>query len=314
MPPLLAQAHPTIQEHIKLPQQEKRIFHFFNTSVYQTSEYGGGGYNISHIIVNYSKEDFEIFLNISPAFGNGINKKFESRGFNSIPSADDTESFVKNINDSGREYILEGWVYFTRKYFGIKAGLIDATSVFDTNEFANDELSQFLNTDLVNNPLSVIPSYNSGVILNISFSKLKFNCGYVEGDPDYKNVKLFQVSYSGKSSNVSVHYFKTQGIEGFGVSVDKEVSNMGFFGRFGKNSERDYSYFLSGGISIFPKGKNNVGIGYAFKKGNLNKDVYVFETYYKYELLKNAHITLDYQRIDDVKEANVLGLRFHVEF
>jgi len=70
--------------------------------------------------------------------------------------------------DAGGEYVLllaEYW-YEQTLFDGtlrVRLGKMDATGDFDTNAYANDEVSQFLNNALVNNPQIPFPEYALGV-------------------------------------------------------------------------------------------------------------------------------------------------------
>lgn len=290
-------------------------FHFLSTAVYQTSEYGGGAYSTNHLICEVNNGKIGFLINFSPSFGNGINKKMQRRDFSSLPSADDLEGSVRNINGNGRDYILEAFVKLTRENVELIGGLVDTTAFFDTNRFANDEVNQFLNTDLVNNPLSLLPSYNIGLILNLNYSIFKVSNAIVDGKPDAETVYLLEVGISEKNYNLSLYYFHAPLCEnkGFGVVGDYSFDNLGFFFRWGINSSDEYAYFISGGMT-YNAGKHTFGIGFARRKGNKFADVNVGETYYRYRLLTNLHLTFDYQYIDEVKSTYVLGIRVHFEY
>jgi len=57
-----------------------------------------------------------------------------------------------------------------------------------------------------------------------------------------------------------------------------------------------------------------VGVGVAHRKGDEYEDVNVGEVYYKYNLLDNLHLTLDYQYIDEIEDTYAIGMRLHFEY
>lgn len=302
-----------IWKHVMKIREHK--FHFLSTNVYQSSKYGGGAYSANHLVYEMDYKGFGLFVNISPSFGNGINKKIEERGFSSLPTADDLERDVKDINEKGREYLLEAFVKLSHRNAELIAGLVDATAFFDTNNFANDEVAQFMNTDLVNNPLSLLPSYNLGMILNFNYGIFRFSAAAIEGEPDTETVYLLEGGISEEDYNLSLHYFhdSSDEIKGVGISGDYSLGNLGFFFRYGTNSSDEYEYFISGGI-VYNLGKHTVGVGVAHRKGDEYEDVNVGEVYYKYNLLDNLHLTLDYQYIDEIEDTYAIGMRLHFEY
>jgi len=306
-------ASPPVHKHV-IEDIEHR-FHFLSTAVYQTSKYGGGVYNTNHLIYEVNNRRLGFFINFSPSLGNGINKKMQERNFSSLPSADDLEGSVRNINGNERDYLLEAFVKLARENVELIVGLVDTTVFFDTNRFANDEVNQFLNTDLVNNPLSLLPSYNIGMILNFNYSIFKVSSAIVDGKPDAETVYLLEVGILEENYNLSLHYFHApfNELKGLGVSGDYSFNNLGFFFRWGINSSDEYAYFISGGIT-YNVSKHTFGMGFAHRKGNEFADVNVGEAYYRYRLLTNLHLTLDYQYIDEVENTYVVGIRVHFEY
>ena len=89
-----------------------------------------------------------LFLKLGFAAGNGLN---DVSPFN-IPSwGANLNNDVKNINGSGRDYVLEAWYEHVfeldrRNRLGVILGIIDASRYLDQNAFANDEYIQFKST------------------------------------------------------------------------------------------------------------------------------------------------------------------------
>ena len=109
-----------------------------------------------------------LFLKLGFSAGNGLN---EVSPFN-IPSwGADVENDVRNINGSGRDYLLEAWYEYAfefeaRNRLEMTAGIIDASRYLDQNAYANDEYMQFMNPALSNAPNTLLPSYDLGVAAN----------------------------------------------------------------------------------------------------------------------------------------------------
>ncbi|NPA54025.1 MAG: hypothetical protein GXO21_05090 [Aquificae bacterium] len=179
----------------------KHFFNFVNTTVYQQIENYGALYNTSHIFssIVFNNGD-EIFINASLTFGNGIISKLENKGYTFPSTADDLEAYLKNINNSGRKYLLE--LFYQKKLhrFTIIAGIIDSTSFIDVNKYANDEHTQFLNSMFVNNPIALLPSYNLGSYISYKLTKsIKISTVYMENKPDKGNVGIVEIEYKRKS-------------------------------------------------------------------------------------------------------------------
>ena len=95
--------------------------------------------------------------------------------FSLTPYVDDLEEDLSDINNSGRYNLLEAWYKHTFEFsevntFGITLGIIDATGYIDDNEYANDEVSQFMNDIFKNNTLANLISFDTGAALEFKFN------------------------------------------------------------------------------------------------------------------------------------------------
>jgi len=260
------------------------------------------------------------------------------------------EDDLKNINGRNRDYLLEAWYSHTFKGEGwnltLTGGIIDATAYIDDNEFANDEVSQFMNDVFVNNPLASLPSYDLGGVVefnagNVSLKGLVMNSKTDDGD-NYNYYSL-QAGYSLETSfgtgNYRVYYWRTtkafpasgEGknyLEGVGLSLDQKLGKrFGVFGRLGFNthtSTGDLKAFYSGGLVVekLPL-KGQLGTGLAYSDGNKKvsglKDATTAEVYYKIPVWKRAELTFDLQWDKEIfegqkLEATTYGVRFSVAF
>jgi len=115
---------------------------------------GRGGFVFQPEISFAPTENDEIFVKFGFGAGNALN---ETSPFTCAAWAADLEDDVKDINGRNRDYLLTAWYKRTFKFsnnnkLGLTGGLIDATDYLDTNAYANDEFTQFMNEALVNNP------------------------------------------------------------------------------------------------------------------------------------------------------------------
>ncbi len=110
------------------------------------------------------------YASASLAEGNGVDGV---GGVSVRVNADDLEDDVKDINGSGRDYLLEAW-YAHHFDIGSSTGLeltggvIDAARFIDANRVANDENHQFMNEVFVNR--FFLPSYDPGAAVSVTGS------------------------------------------------------------------------------------------------------------------------------------------------
>jgi len=78
-------------------------------------------------------------------------------------------TFGVNADAIGNDHILVKQLFYEGPFFNenllITIGKIDFTGVFDKNAYADDEITQFLNASLVDNPTIPFPQYSLGAIL-----------------------------------------------------------------------------------------------------------------------------------------------------
>ena len=167
------------------------------TGVYQHGDFDFEGIDdadrgaaVLDLGINFHPTDKDEFqVTVSFAAGNGLNAVTP---FSLAPYADDLEDDLKDINGRNRDYLLEAWYKHTFTFtkdtsLGITLGIIDATGYIDDNNFANDEVNQFMNDIFVNNTLTNLPSYDPGGVVEFkicNFSLRGLMMGSkMEGDP-----------------------------------------------------------------------------------------------------------------------------------
>ena len=286
-------------------------------------------------------ENGEFFLRASFAKGSGLK---DINPFILSPNADDLFHDLKNINTHSRDHLLELWYshnFEIQKEMSLKltAGIIDSTAFIDDNAFANDELGQFMNEALVNNPLANLPSYDAGVALEFDWDKFHLRVVGMRSkneneDMDRRNYNWIgaQIGYKLESSlgegNYRLYAYTTnkrfenwdadsyRSLKGVGVSFDQQLikETLGAFFRAGwqdDGAKIDYNRMFSFGLnlngSVWGRKDDEIGIGYAYLKSpSKNSDLsrsQAFESYVKFKLFSykslSSDITLDYQYIQD---------------
>jgi len=300
-------------------------------------------------------ESDEVFIRASFAKGNGLKKV---NPFALSPNADDLFDDLHNVNGHPRDHLQELWYSHTfplekETNLRITVGIIDSTSFIDDNEYAGDEIEQFLNEGLVHNPLLNLPSYDAGVALEFERGNLHLRLVGIRSKNELDKYYTWigaQVGYKWENAlgkgNYRVCAFKTnkkfeswtgsyKTLKGFGLSVDQELikGKLGGFLRFGWQDDKaqvDYKSMFSFGLNVngsaWKREKDEMGIGYAYLKGPKQGEIshtHLFETYLKFHLFEfksiTSHLTFDYQYMadklrNDKKEAHILGLRFNISF
>ena len=308
---------PFIKEHKKHTYKVDII----NASVYQQIDDYSAIYNTTHLFFEYNFNKSQlIFLNSSITFGDGITKHLENNGYYISSTADDLESYLKDINDTGRKYILE--LYYQKKVenFVFVGGLIDSTAFIDTNNFANDEHTQFLNSAFVNNPIAVLPSYNLGIYGRYKLdSKNSLAIVFMDNSPENENVVITQYEKEDENYSVRIYAFNTTETDrrGIGISSDFNVNeNLGAFFR-GGYANQDLNIFISAGFEKFNNffDKDSFGFAIGFVNGkNYEKDIYIVETFYEINPEEFISLTFDIQYMKQFKEDFIFGTRLYLSY
>jgi len=241
----------------------------------------------------------EFYLRASLAWGNGLK---DLSPFMLPPNADDLEDDLKDINGRGRDHLQELWYARAFEFSGTKGrvvlGIISGSSFIDDNRFANDELAQFMNQALVNNPLANIPNYDYGLALDVE--KGPFNVRFVgigSKTPEHELSKFNEKDYLYLAAQVGLNLKTPLGegnyrlyafctdrkfpdwkderkksLLGIGVSIDQDLikDKLGAFLRLGYQDTRakvDYKAMASLGIDYNFKafGRDlGAGLGWAY--------------------------------------------------
>ncbi|MEW6214962.1 MAG: carbohydrate porin, partial [Nitrospirota bacterium] len=296
------------------------------------------------------KDEFQITL--SYAAGNAWN---EVGPFSLGLYADDLEADLKNINGRDRDYLLEAWykhkfVFSENVSLGITGGIIDATAYIDDNNFANDEVSQFMNDTFVNSTIANLPSYDLGGITELNISNLSMRAllmsskneeskeyGYYALQLGYKidtligegNYRIYGFTTTDKFQNWDGT--NEENLQGFGFSADQQLGKiLGAFARLGWQDDKvaiDHDQLYSGGLNIsgnlWGRKDDAIGIGYAYLNGADKADIdntNAIETYAKFKMSNFSDITFDVQYVndnmkqDEDRDGFIYGIRLNAYF
>lgn len=289
----------------------------------------------------------ELFVMLGFAAGNGLNP---ASPFVPAHWAVDLEDDVKDLNGRNRDYLLAAWYRHTFTFadqstLGASFGILDSTNYLDSNEYAKDEYSQFMNEAFVNAGTYGLPSYDTGAALEWksgpwSASALAMNVGENDDGNNY-NFWGVQAGYQAETglgtgnyrlilAGASEEFLDPDGAKkerrlGWGLSLDQAFGEVvGGFLRLAWQQDDaavDYEALYSGGLnfkgSAWGREDDNVGLGYAYLKGgNLDLDrTHVVEAYYRFGLSEHLALTADVQYLrdeyDDGSEVKgwVIGMR-----
>ena len=308
---------PFVKEH----KEHKHKINLVNAAVYQQIKDFGAVYNTSHLFFEYNIDVSQLlFLNASLSFGDGITNKLNEKNYSISSTADDLESYLKDINNTGRKYILEFYYQKSFENFVFIGGLIDSTAFIDTNNYANDEHTQFLNSAFVNNPIAVLPSYNLGVYLKYKFNEdNSLSAVFMDNSPEDDNVFITEYEMEKDFYGFRIFGFQTTKTSqnGIGISADYTFNgNLGLFFR-GGYSNTDYNVFLSLGFEKFKiiLDKDSIGLAYGFINGKgYTRDINIAEIFYEVNPKDFIAITFDVQYMKEVNEDFIFGARLYLSY
>jgi len=297
------------------------------TGVYQSLQHRSGsfGYHDRGSLVLDGRINFkptevdEFSLRASFAKGNGLKKVSP---FVLTPNADDLRDDLHNLNGRSRDHLQELWyarIFQLPANATLKAtlGIIDATAFIDDNRFANDEVMQFMNEALVNNPLANLISYDYGIALSLEKGPISFrilgmqskteeneeprfnkkNYNYYAAQIGYKletplgegNYRFFAFTTNKKFPDWEGE--KKKALKGAGLSFDQDLikDRLGVFVRAGfqdDSAEVDYRSMYSLGfeskLPLFSR-TLTLGLGYAhLKASSKHKELKATDAYEAY--------------------------------
>jgi hypothetical protein len=253
--------------------------------------------------------------------------------------AHDGESDLKNINDSGRDYLLTAaythtFSLATEQALELSLGLLDSTGGLDENAYAADELGQFMNDALVHNPVLNLPSYDIGSAVSFTAPAWSLKGVVMQSKSADEAARRFEYygvqaawhthTYYGAGNYRLIAYRSSQdfldinqdfahdsyhALSGWGISFDQAMGkNFGVFVRYGRQSLNiavDYRAMSAIGMhlngSLWGRAQDQAGTAYAYLQGG-NGDIdnsQVWETYVNFALTQSLNLSLNVQYLHD---------------
>lgn len=231
--------------------------------------------------------------------------------------------------------IAEVWYQFPiGEMTSLKVGKIDPTGIFDANEIANDETTQFLSDSFVNNPAIAFPGYTSGASLRIDASaNVIANLGIFESAGDFagtldSSFAIGEVDFShemgGYPGNFRLIAWNEDSTanKGWAINLDQGVSDtITLMMRYGIQEDTEpFDSALSFGAQ-WRLGDDNVGAAFSRLAATATgaDDESHFEVYYSHAVADHIHITADIQQISNpdfdgnADSVTVYGLRGQID-
>jgi porin len=271
-----------------------------------------------------------LYLKLGFAKGNGLN---DVTPFNLSSWGADLEDDVKNINGSGRDYLLEAWYEHAvemgrRNRLGLTLGIIDASRYLDQNAFANDEYTQFMNPALSNAPNTFFPAYEPGIAADWHLDQWIFSAVYMKAHQtsvsetyDFYGLQAsyrldttvgtgnYRVLINGNRDFVDEMGEGKQDNDTLLVSFDQRMGKkMGLFARMGWRLDDEvinYRAIYSGGVDIrgatWGRVLDNIGVALVYLDGGDSTRIStrVAELYYRFVINPYIAITPDIQYMQD---------------
>lgn len=212
-------------------------------------------------------------------------------------------------------------------------GILDSAAVLDTNLFANDECTQFLNSAFINSTaIEFTNDYSLGAVLTAEISPcVTLDVGAYEDDSNFEdssdnhlffaqgtlkaekgNYRLFFWNDNSNHANLTDSTRQNESNSGFGISFDHQLfENIGLFLRCAMQDSDvsivDRSWSIGSNItgSLWNRTDDVLGLAVGqnmpsdkYKEaGNPADDETVMEIFYKWQASSNVAISPDIQLI-----------------
>ena len=219
------------------------------------------------------------------------------------------------------------WELPVGEKFSMALGKLDPTALFDGNEFANDECTQFLADMFVNTTALPWPDYAPGIKLSflprgeegsaISLGIFKADAAWDDMTEDLFAIGEVDLKLLG--GNYRAYLWRDPGSWGVGASLDQPISShLGAFARFG--APRDpvdgvkAAWSLGAQLSFGEESALGLALGRNVRE---ERDETRLEAYFRLDL-GGVSLSPDVQLVanpegEDIKAA-VLGLRVQVNY
>ncbi|MHC5057574.1 MAG: hypothetical protein ACYTKD_23100 [Planctomycetota bacterium] len=254
-----------------------------------------------------------------------------------------------NSGTTDEQFALgEAWVELARGPMTVTFGKIDMTAYVDANEFANDEMTQFISGSLVNNLAIILPDGNTpGLVASYEAGPWRATLGVASfddsGDKLFNEaVGVFELGYGFGSDSVKGNARLMAAVDGsgedaagdpardasVGLSLDLGFGEKaGLFARWGKRGVdalgAEIESAWSAGAEFHPvasRADDTIGLGYGAAIAPGGDSEGLFELYYKVALSEGAALSLHAQALTcaecDPTAETILafGVRTLIEF
>jgi len=244
------------------------------TGVIQSAHYDGdrhgrkdsqanGSYSVDLEVASKVGENGQTYMLVETGDGEGVDGNFPSFGGVNGDALGDQDFKVSEV------WYEHSWL---DDFFRVRVGKLDLTTDFDTNNVANDETTQFLGGQFINNMTVEFPDYCFGAMAWMYPSdKLGIGLGYGDADSDWDDLfdNPFGIAevdlgtdFFGKEGNYRLYgWINSQRHEswsgeddeqgyGFGVSVDQQIyPGVTLFARYGYADDDIVDYPVEHNIS-----------------------------------------------------------------
>ncbi len=302
---------------------------------------GGVTYSVDIALEGEVGELGTAFVYINSAQGTSVTTVPSEGGFNADDEAGD-------VTDGGYSdtRIAEAWLNIPLgSMASLTVGKIDPTGIYDGNEYANDETSQFLGDTFVNNMAIGFPGYAGGLSLEVAPTEsLTLNVGAFELTDDFDGSMRggFLIGEGSLShdamggGNVRLTYWQAENNElanpgnevdasGIAVNIDQAISaSAGLFLRYGTLDEDVNAGAFDAALSFggqYTKDTCVLGVGYSMlaATGAGADDETQLEIYLNHAVSEVVHVTADVQFMSGAgtdpaaDDITVYGLRMQVD-
>lgn len=219
---------------------------------------------------------------------------------------------------------------------GMRVGKLDATGIYDGNDIANDQTTQFLADVFVNNVAIGFPDYTAGLNFNYGVNDaITFNAGVFESSGGFSGTasnafSIAELDLNGQpvrdlDGNLRLTVWHDDAVHNEGAALNADQSlgdNIGVFIRYGSQKdtqEFDRAFSLGGQWSL---SEDVTGIGYsiAYATGVAGRDnEHQLEIYYSHAVTAHVHVTADVQHVTNPgfdksqDDATIYGLRIQTD-
>jgi porin len=225
-----------------------------------------------------------------------------------------------NADAIGNEAAIVKELYYRRMFFDdrveLMIGKMDLTGYFDAIEYANDEVTQFLNSAFVDNPAIAFPDYSLAIMVTVDVTDDLYLMGSIADALAERGRTGFQTAFNGKD-----YYFyileaglknKFDSLKGplagtyrLGVWNDPRPKANSDLADTGKSYRDDVGFYLSCDQLVFKESsdrEDSQGLGLFFRYGWAEER--------RNDITDFWSAGFQYQGLIDGRDEDVLGFAF----